>query len=72
MSPPMARAPPADFDMGALGGCAGFDKPEFIRIQGFIDVFCGFWQKFTVSGMGDVVVFVFKTKIRYAETAKLF
>lgn len=63
MSPPMARTPPADFDVDALGGCIGFDKPEIIRTQGFIGVFYKFWQKITLSSMGDVFVFVFKTKI---------
>ena len=64
MSPPMARTPPADFDVGALGFCDGFDKPEIIKILCFIGVFCMFWQKITVSGMGDVFVFVFKAKLR--------
>ena len=61
---PQWPEPRLRISMGALGGCVGFDKPEIIRIQRFIGVFYRFWQKITVSSMGDVFVFVFKTKIR--------
>ena len=72
MSPPMARTPPADFYVGQLGGCAGFDKPKINIKQRYVCVLGSFWQKITDSSMGDLFVFVFKTKLSYAEIAKLF
>jgi len=33
MSPPMARTPPADFDVGALGGNHWFDNPLLCLFQ---------------------------------------